>query len=144
MTMAIRSLANDLKMGMSNEETVLDVIKKQWPNENNIKNTKEIYNNEYHPYDFESESGTTWELKSRRNSKWAYNTTIIKCHKMRHEQTADQYFIFKFTNRICYIKYERELFDTFQTSMRYAPRQGKNEIPELHIDIPVELLIDIE
>ena len=141
--MAIRNFKDDLKYGLSNEETVLNVIKRQWPNENNIKNTKELYNNEYHSYDFESESGTTWELKSRRNSKWAYATTYIEAHKMRPDESKDQYYIFKFTNKICYIKYERELFNTFQTETICVSRAGRRDMPQLKIAVPVELLIDI-
>lgn len=142
--MAIRSLANDLKMGLSNEETVLDVIKRNWPNETNIKNTKELYGNKFHPYDFESDSGTSWELKSRRNSKWAYQTTFIESHKMRPDDNRDQYYIFKFTNRICYIKYERELFDTFKQQIICVSREGYRDLPQMKIEVPVELLIDIE
>ena len=78
----VRSLANDLKFGLSNEELILPCLKTYW-NDDTILNTKGIYGDEYFPYDFENEKGWSWEVKSRRNSKTKYPTTILPVHKIR-------------------------------------------------------------
>lgn len=129
------SLKTDLQFGLSKEEPILQLIKKEWGGD--IKNTKELYD-EFCIYDYESTDGTTWELKSRRNTKHKYPTTIIPVHKVR-DVTTPQYFIFHFTDQTCYIQYDRELFDTFEK--RYvSDYRFSSEKCVQHFEIPVSLL----
>jgi hypothetical protein len=137
-----RSLANDLKFGLLKEIDILPTIQGNWEDEPNIRNTKDIYNDEYYPYDFESENATSWEVKSRRISKGQYNKTIIPVHKVRNVDTP-QYFIFNFTDACCSIKYDKEIFKTFGKRMISVERFGGNPNPVLHYEIPVNLLEDL-
>lgn len=130
----------DLKYGLKKEIEVINKIKDYWKNEVNIINTKEIYD-EYCLYDFESESGSSWEVKSRKVNKSQYYTTILKVHKIRDVNT-NQFFIFNFLNKCCYIKYDKELFDTFDITDITCYRDGKKEIAK-HYHIPVYKLTDM-
>ena len=130
----------DLTYGLKKEIEIINKIKDYWKDEVNIINTKEIYN-EYCLYDFESESGSSWEVKSRKVNKLKYYTTILKVHKIRDVNT-NQFFIFNFLNKCCYIKYDKELFDTFNITDITCYRDGKNETAP-HYHIPVNKLIDM-
>ena len=64
----LRSFKDDLKYGLEREDEVnIKLIDKF--NED-IKNTKELYNDKYYKYDYEGiVSGTRYELKCRKNNK---------------------------------------------------------------------------
>jgi hypothetical protein len=131
-----RSLVNDVAFGLNNELKVIDIIKKNWSDENITKTT-----NKYCKYDFESDK-YIWELKSRRNTKTKYPTTIIPEHKLI-DSPKEYYFVFYFTDVCAYIKYDKELFDTFKRNQIRCWRKGGNPNPVLHIEIPIDKLIDI-
>jgi len=137
-----RSLTNDLKFGLLKEIDIVPTIQGNWIDEINIMNTKDKYDDEYYPYDFESECLTSWEVKSRRVSKNHYPTTIIPVHKIRDVETP-QYFVFNFTDTCSYIKYDKELFKTFSTRMIKVDRFGGNPNPVNHYEIPINKLIDL-
>lgn len=132
-------LKSDLKFGLEKEEYILSLIKSTFDNED-IKNTKDLYD-EFCIYDYESSDGTTWEAKSRRNRKYQYSTTILPVHKVRDVNTP-QYFIFNFTDKACYIEYNKELFDTFTLSYINANRASGSNNNGRHYEIPVSLLTD--
>ena len=142
----IRSLANDLKFGLDKELEVVDMLKLNFCdlyNEDDIKNTKDLYQDEYYPYDYEGTSrGTCFEMKSRRVKKHQYSTTIIPVHKIRNVNTP-QYFVFNFTDACCYIQYNKTLFSAFSTRMISVSRLGGNPAPVLHYEIPIKLLDDL-
>ena len=131
-----RSITNDLAFGADNEIKVIDILRKKWCEEQIEKTT-----NKYCKYDFESEK-TIWELKSRRNTKNKYPTTIIPVHKLI-DNPKDYYFVFYFTDVCSYIKYDKELFNTFSVSPIRCFRKGGSSFPVLHIAIPIDLLVDI-
>ena len=64
------------------------------------------------------------ELKSRRISKEQYSTTFINYQKIEKinqlglrkglDSNNNYYFFFNYTNGLYYIKYDKQLFDTFQ------------------------------
>jgi len=139
----VRSIFNDRKFGCNKEHDILPILVKTWNDETNIRNTKDIYNDFFFPYDFESESKTSWEVKSRRITKNAYTTTILPFHKPRNVDT-DQYFVFNFTDACCYIKYDKELFKTFSKRNVTVKRDGCSAEPVLHYEIPIKLLTDIK
>jgi hypothetical protein len=129
----------DLKYGLSKESFILQKIKEYWINEN-ILNTKELYNDQYYIYDFESENNI-YELKSRRTKKNHYSTTIIPESKII-KSIKDYYFIFNFTDYISFIKYDIDLFNTFNKKYIFLLRDNKKEY-KLHFEIPINLLIDL-
>lgn len=141
--MTVRSKANDLKYGLAQEDGVLKILQHNWKEEINIQNTKVRYNNEMHKFDFESDSGTKWELKSRRNTKTKYSTTIIPMHKLIQTDNTF-YFVFNFTDKCCYIQYDPDVFKTFKTTMLRCFRQGDHYNPIPHYEIPITLLKDLE
>jgi hypothetical protein len=132
-----RSYNNDVAFGANNEVKVIDILQKHWKDETIIKTT-----DRYCKYDFESDN-CIWELKSRRNTKTQYPTTIIPEHKLMDIE-KDYYFIFYFTNNICcYIKHDKELFETFKRKNIACFRRGGNSNPVSHIEIPIHLLVDL-
>lgn len=140
-----RSLKNDLEFGLSKEEPVRQLMKTVFIDEEDIINTKELYNDEYCKFDYE---GTTikrrYEVKSRTTPKYKYNTTIIPVHKITKETTKNGlYLIFNFTDKCSYIIYDETLFKTFKTKMMKIWRDGKYDNPCLHYEIPVNILIDM-
>tara|TARA_R110002124_G_scaffold5940_1_gene36889 strand:+ start:496 stop:996 length:501 start_codon:yes stop_codon:yes gene_type:complete len=137
----MRSKKNDLKFGIAREIEVLDICRKYFKDDS-IKNTKEIYNDEYCVYDYEGENGTSYEVKSRRNTKSKYETTLIPVHKIRKTDNK-QNFVFNFTDACCYITYDEALFKTFVIGNVYCSRQGDTTKGVPHYHIPVGKLITI-
>jgi len=139
--MEIRSLKNDLKYGDQKELETNSVIKTYWLDDS-IVDTKTKYGHRYCKYDYESENGTTWELKSRRCAKTAYATTIIPSHKIR-ETESKQIFMFNYSDCSSYIDYDPEKFSKYQRKMVRCFRAGASSKPVEHIEIPITDLIDI-
>lgn len=135
----MNSKFNDVSFGMAQEDDILPLIKEYWKDEPNIIKTK----NKYCIYDFISDNGTTWELKSRRNHKDKYPTTIIPCHKLNNK-SVNQYYIFNFIDGLYYIKYDIELFKTFKVKPVKYERIGGNPNAVPHYEIPVDLLTEIK
>lgn len=141
----VYSKASDIKMGLMNEESLFNKLKHHLCpkyGEEDIINTKEIYD-QYHKYDWEgTTNGTHFEMKSRRNKKETYPTTIFPVHKI---MTTDkpQVFIFHFTDKTCYIEYNKEVFDKFKRRTGQTFRDGVYDPPQQQYEIPVGLLIDL-
>jgi hypothetical protein len=134
----------DKSFGLGKEYELINIINDYFRpkyDEAEIKNTKEIYNDEYFPYDFEgSTHKTSFELKSRRNTKNAFPTTLLACHKVRKNAEGKQVFIFTFKDCNTYIEYDADLFSTFQKDMVYQNRYNKKDIPKPHYYIPIKHL----
>lgn len=140
-----RSFKKDLEFGLSREESVRQLLKKYFTDEEDIINTKDLYNDIYCKYDFEGVTlKTKYELKSRTNRKHQYPTTIVPVHKITNDTiNTSLYFVFNFTDKCSVIKYDEELFNKFNTRLLKIFREGKYDPPTLHYEIPVNLLIDI-
>jgi len=131
-----RTFNNDLKFGLEKEETVRQNLITYFKED--IIKTK----NKYCKYDYECLlSNNKYEVKSRRNNKHQYPTTIIPVHKVITKD--DLYFVFNFIDQCCYIKYDDEIFKKFKTKLIKINRLGKYDPPTLHYEIPINLLIDI-
>ena len=128
----IRSLGNDLQFGLSREQQVINRLKTHFGDDTILKTE-----DKYCLYDAVGKD-YKYEIKSRRNTKKAYPTTIIPCHKA----LLDVIFIFNFTDQLCYIKYEEDVFKNFRTQLIYADRYNATP-PSLHYHIPISSLIDI-
>lgn len=136
-----RSFNNDYTFGMSQEEIVLDKLRIFF-DDPTIENSKMKFN-KFCKFDFYSEkSETKFELKSRRNEYKKYPTTIIPIHKRMDDENL--YFIFNFTDGIYYIKYDKEIFETFNKKNIQIRRYGKYDPPTDHWEIPINLLKEMK
>jgi hypothetical protein len=134
-----RSLANDLKMGLQNEITIIEILNTTF--DETFENTKDKYGDQYCQYDFEGDKGSCVELKSRRNTYSKYPTTIVPTSKVLEFNTNRQIFVFQFTDGYYYIIYEATKFNTFNTRMITTQRAGIVDKPKPHYEIPIKDLI---
>ena len=134
-----RSLANDLKFGLDNEITIIDLLNTTFGEV--FINTKDKYNDQYYPYDFEGDKGCCVELKSRRNTYRAYPTTIIPVGKNLEFNNKRQMFVFQFTDGFYYTQYEATSFNTYEIKMITTQRKGIVDKPKPHYCIPISDLI---
>ena len=134
-----RSLANDLKFGLDNEITIIDLLNTTFGEV--FINTKDKYNDQYYPYDFEGDKGCCVELKSRRNTYRAYPTTIIPVGKILEFNNKRQMFVFQFTDGFYYTQYEATRFNTYEIKMITTQRKGIVDKPKPHYCIPISDLI---
>ena len=125
----------DYKMGKMNEKVILPKLMVFF-GDDSIKPMSQFSTN-----DFVGKDGTSYEVKSRRNSKTRYDTTVFPVHKVVADST--QYFVFKFCDGIdSYIKFDPVKFATYKTEMLTDGRAGRNCLKRLHYHIPVVDLID--
>ena len=87
------------------------------------------------------------ELKARRCEYYSFATTIVGLNKCKHYENQKNmfcYFVFNFLkdDTIFYIKYDKELFDTFEIENTYIYRDNKQE-PKINIHIPIKYLKEI-
>lgn len=135
--MPVRFDKQEYAYGKQSQQDNLELLKQLVPNIVEIEDT-------FYPFDFRDEDNTIFiELKTRRNNKDKYPTTMVSHSKiLKIEEGNTYYFAFKFTDGLYYIKYEKELFDTFEIKIG-----GRNDrgIPEYedYVYIPVELLTPI-
>jgi hypothetical protein len=119
----------DIEFGLENELTVLEIIKQHF-NDPTIRKVED----EYSIYDFESQE-FRFELKTRRCSVNTYPTTMIGTNKL----IPNVILLFKFKDGLFYVKYEKEVFDTFRVSKAGRYDRGCPEIKD-YIFIPIERL----
>lgn len=136
----IKTFKSDLEFGLKNEDYILDLIKLNFTDYKNIRNTKEIYN-EFCMWDFESEEGIKFELKTRRFIKNKYLTTLLPVSKITGSK--DQYFIFNFIDYVGYIKFDFEVFKNFNTQFIKVNRADRYDKPKEHFLIPVSCLKEL-
>ena len=111
-----------------------------------------IYNNKFKPcpnkfdlFDITNKKESKYiELKSRKNNKNEYPTTIVGTNKIikskeYKNKNINTYYMFKFHDdeNIYYIKYRPKIFDTFETKMILRKDRG---IYKKHTLIPIRLL----
>jgi hypothetical protein len=139
-----RSLKKDLEFGLAQEEPVRQILKRNFTDDADIINTKDLYNDEYCKYDYEGiTTKRRYEVKSRTNKKYQFATTILPVHKITTETTKNGlYIIFNFTDKCSYIIYDKNVFSKFDTKIFKIYRDGKYDPPTLHYMIPVNLLTD--
>lgn len=121
------------KYGINQQKIVLPLIKNFF-NRNIIEHTEQ-----YAKYDF-SDDQYDYELKSRTNTLNKYPTTMITLNKLQDSKPL--ILLFKFTDKLAYIEYDKELFKTFEVK-QFSRAQLKHD-EKLHIYIPIEHLKIIE
>jgi hypothetical protein len=123
----------DNKRGLLDQKKLLPVIKEFFN-----KDIKEI-ENKYSAFDYECDD-CYYELKTRTNTKDKYPTTLIGVNKL--DTKKDLILIFKYTDCLTYINYDKTLFDTFE--IKKFDRNAKASNKSDYIYIPVEHLKIIE
>ena len=127
------TIKKDLELGLQNQKYVLTTLRNKFGD--SLVETQD----KYCKWDYEDSLGNHYEMKSRRIKKESYPTTLLPCHKILQTEVR-QFYIFKFTDKLTFIEYNDELFNTFETDWVTDCRQNRDD---LHYYIPVELLIDI-
>jgi hypothetical protein len=134
MSIARGNFYTDLSYGLEREKLVLEKIKKYFNDDSITKTT-----DKFCKFDFESPT-CKYELKSRKNKKTTYPTTIIPCHKVVDGKLI---FLFNFTDGLTFIEYDKEVFSNFNTFEMTDYRTGRQNQVALHYSIPIELLREI-
>lgn len=98
-----------------------------------------IIENDLARFDYECDK-YCYELKTRTNTKDKYPTTLIGRNKTESDKKI--IFLFKYTDCLCYIKYKKELFDTFEVKKFNRNVRASNKSD--YIYIPVEHLKVLE
>jgi len=127
------SIATDLTYGLKKETDIITTLSTFFGKD--LVKTADPFCK----FDFTTiEEDLTIELKSRRNTMAAYPTTLLPIHKSNDRENL--YFVFNFTDKVAYIKYNKEVFDTFKTC--FITARGRERGAD-HFLIPVSLLKEI-
>jgi hypothetical protein len=134
------SQSKDLKFGLSAEKDVMPII-------NRYFNDQAVpYDDVYSTQDLHS-CMNVYELKSRNIRHNEYKTAIIGCNKavlQPQDIGKNLYFLFNYTDGLYYIKYDKEVFDTF--NKRMFCRNARNDCLDKSsavYDIPIDKLTKI-
>jgi len=135
------SQANDLKFGAKGEREVLPLIN------HFFKDDAIPFEDTYSTQDFHS-CFNVYELKSRKIKHDAYPTAIIGCNKAvlkPEDKGKDLFFLFNYTDGLYYIKYNEEVFNTFnrRSFCRNARSDFHDRASDVY-DIPITHLLKIE
>lgn len=131
----MRSYAQDRQFGIQSEQLLL-------PTFNALFDTSFQTTSRYDPFDFISPTFNL-ELKTRTNKLAQYPTTLLPYSKIEHADASPipTIFAFKFTDKLAYIQYDRDLFATFETSdFARNPRVDYHDAPKSYIYIPIKHL----
>lgn len=137
------SQKDDLAFGLKNEVECVDML------EQYLETTLQK-KDEYSVLDFENPTKTVFvELKSRRINHDVYDTALLGLNKvqaMREIDDIEYHVAYKYLDGLFTIKYDKELFDTFEVRRDYvrgARNDTKNK-PQDIVMIPIIHLTKIE
>lgn len=127
----------DLNFGLFQESLKQKMI-------DNHLNLNTIKLSSNHFYDFYDPNTKTFiEIKSRNNLYNRYEETVVGQNKIDYISTQSKdhsfYFMFNYIDGLYFIKYEKELFDTFPVKLFGRYDRGKKEIKN-HLFIPIKHL----
>jgi hypothetical protein len=129
------SFKNDYNFGLQAEDSVMSRMAAHF-------DTELTKTDQFNPFDFKS-SKMCIELKTRRNAKDKYPTTMVGANKVRiaEEDTSGKryLFAFNFTDGLYYVEYDRELFSGFEIKQGGRFDRGRPELNE-YCYIPVSCL----
>jgi len=126
---------NDYLYGIQKQKEILPILRDHFG-----KDLEETVGR-WKKYDFYSDK-SIFELKSRKNTKTRYPTTLLTCNKVVSESGKDLIFLFNFTDQLCYIKYDPDLFSTFER--RLFSRINESFDEKDYFYIPIERLTMIK
>ena len=137
--MSVRTIASDYAFGVSNEEDALASIRK-------FDATLQRSTNKFSPFDYLNESNTVFvELKTRTNARDKYPTTMLPFSKVKIAEKNPMnayYFVFKYTDGIYYIKYDKDRFASYEVRQGGRFDRGCPELNQ-YIYIPVTDLVQL-
>jgi len=116
---------NDYQYGEQQQKHIKPLLEKHF----GFLNEKERYSK----YDFENDE-ICIEVKSRKNKHNAYSTTLLTANKIT-DTNKKIIFIFNFTDKLMYIKYDKEKFNTYTKKMFSRANQRWDEKEYLYIPI---------
>lgn len=130
-----KTFEQEYKKAIESEKEVLPIIRDYFKRD--IKATKERYS-KFDYYDVEYK----YELKTRTNKYNSFPTTIIETNKIIDNLKI--IFLFRFTDGLYFIEYEKELFNTFEKQL-YIRNYPTIQTPirKEHIFIPIDKLTRI-
>lgn len=137
-----RSQRADLEFGTKSELTNHEVLE-------GFLNTTLNRKGGYSVFDFEDPTKTIFvELKTRRIRHDQYPTALIGLNKIQfceYERDVQYWFVFCYTDGIYAIKYDRELFGSFETSHDFVrgERTDCATREQSVVYIPVEHLVKV-
>ena len=97
----------------------------------------------YAPFDFygnKDHKEVQLELKTRKCKVNTYPTTFINHSKILKITDEETYFIFNFTDGVYYIKYDKDLFNTFEVKEVYTNNCDFSKGYRTNVLIPVSHL----
>ena len=112
----------DLEFGLTQEQNLLELLRTFFKCDLNRTTNR----NSWYDYKF---GNKYFELKSRKVNSDTYKSTMISQHKIIQADkiNGDVYFIFNFIDCVKYIKYDKELFSTFECKMGGRYDRGRPE-----------------
>ena len=128
----------DIKFGLQAENDLYDILKEKF-DKNLVRST-----DKYSRYDYYSDSCIV-ELKTRRNTKDKYPTTMIGLNKFDdclRDCSKDYYFVFNFTDGVWYWKFDKDEYDEFEKRIGGRNDRGYDE-SSMYLYIPVNMLIKL-
>jgi hypothetical protein len=136
------SVKNDLAFGEQSEMNNLEVLQ-------TYLDTTLDRKGGYATFDFENPTKTIFvELKSRRINHDSYDTAIIGLNKIAfcdHIEGVQYWLAFCYLDGIWVVKYEKELFDTFEVRHDYVrgARNDSSNQPSSIVMIPIQHLTKV-
>ena len=122
-----------MQTGLSNDKLALTHLCRYFNRE--IKPTKDVYTR----YDFYDKENL-YELKTRNNYLNTFKTTLIAEDKILNTRKT-QWFIFSFIDKLAYIKYDKDMFKTFEIkSFQRDKRIDYTDNLKNYICIPISAL----
>ena len=128
-----RNFNQDYEFGKKNEKEILPIIREFF--DDDIKLIKYTYST----YDYLGKKAK-YELKSRTNEINDYPTTLIPYLKTKCI-FGKLIFLFKFTDGLYYIEYDKEEFNKFECKLFVRnKRNDYNDYPQFYYFIPNDKL----
>ena len=126
---------NDYQYGIKQESEVYPIL------QDYFGSTLQKSNYKFAKFDFYDDS-CTYEMKTRKNKKTAYPTTMITANKAIQMKDKKLVFIFNYTDELCYISFDPDDFRHFEK--RKFSRANMEEDEKEHFFIPIEKLSTIK
>jgi hypothetical protein len=128
----------DYEFGRKAEQDILETLRTYF-NDTTISPSTDKYDR----YDYTSEGGAKYELKTRRLTRNRFTTTMLPLGKLIKENPTNNIFLFKYTDGLFYIKYDAEIFSNFTIAPYCRQDRAGFDAEQDYIYIPVHLLTQI-